>query len=226
MQNKFSFKKIFFLWFLWVLIGVFLIILINLYVLSFSKGKIFSWEDNITGYEVGIVFWARVYEWGKPSDILADRLKVAKKAYDEGKITKIIVSGDNSKSHYDEPTSMRNYLINLWVKKDDIYLDYAGFDTYDTLYRAREIFWVEKALLFTQEFHLKRALYIAEKLEIKSIWIHTDLQKYIYADYYERREVLARTKAFFSTDILKVKPKFLGNPINMNFPQTELNNEN
>lgn len=219
MLNKITLKRIFFFWVLWIFISFFLIILINLYVLSFSKGKIFSWEEDITGYEVGIVFWAKVYEWWKPSDILADRLKVAKKAYDNGNIKKIIVSWDNSKSHYDEPTSMRNYLINLWVEKDDIYLDYAGFDTYDTLYRAKEIFWVEKALLFTQEFHLKRALYITERLGIESIWIHTDLQKYIYANYYNRREFLARVKAFFSTDILKIKPKFLWEKIDLTIPQ-------
>lgn len=219
MLNKISFKKILFFWVLWVLIWFFMIIIINFYVLSFSKGKIFSWAENITGYEVGIVFWAKVHEWWKPSDILSDRLKVAKKAYDERKIIKIIVSWDNSKSHYDEPTSMKNYLVTLWVKKDDIYLDYAGFDTYQTLYRAKEIFWVNKSLLFTQEFHLKRALYIAEKLWIESIGVHTDLQKYIYANYYDRREFLARVKAFFSTDILKIKPKFLWEKIDLTIPQ-------
>lgn len=222
MQNKIHFKKFFLTWIFWLFLWIIIVFSINIYVLSFSKWKIFTSSENIWNFEVGIVFWARVYEWWKPSDILADRLIGAKKAYDNGDITKIIVSWDNSKSHYDEPTSMRNYLVNLGVEKDDIYLDYAGFDTYDTLYRAKEIFWVEKALLFTQEFHLKRAIYIADRLGIDSIWISTDLQKYIYMNYYNRREILARTKAFFSTDILKVKPRFLGNPINLYTPQTEL----
>lgn len=216
--------KIKILKYLWtfLLFWILSIISINLYVLSFSKWKILQNTNNLEKIEVWLVFWARVMQTWVPSDILKDRLKVAISAYKEEKINKIIVSGDNSIEKYDEPTSMRNYLVDNWVAKDDIYLDYAWFDTYDTLYRAKYIFWVENVVLFTQEFHLKRALYISEKLWIGSIWVSTNLQSYIHDDYYDRREVLARIKAFLNVDILNSKPKFLWNKIDMNFPQEEI----
>jgi vancomycin permeability regulator SanA len=103
-----------------------------------------------------------------PSDILKDRLDTAYDAYKAGKIKKIIVSGDNRKVDYNEPDNMKKYLISLGVNPKDIQPDYAGFDTYSSLYRAREIFQVKKVILFTQDFHLKRALYIGKRLGIKT----------------------------------------------------------
>lgn len=205
-----------------IILWIVSILMINLYVLNFSEGKIISDINNLEQTNVWLVFWAKVMKTWIPSDILKDRLKVAIEAYKKNKINKIIVSGDNSLEKYDEPTSMKNYLVENGVLKDDIYLDYAWFDTYDTLYRARDIFWVDNIVLFTQEFHLKRALYIWEGLGIKTIWVSTNLQIYIYDDYYNRREVLARVKAFLNVEILKSKPKFLGNKIDMSNPQKEL----
>ena len=203
---------------LWLLV----ILLINLYVLSFSKDKILQNTSDLEQTKVWLVFWAKVQNNGIPSDILADRLKVSIEAYKNSKIEKIIVSWDNSREEYDEPTSMRDYLISNWVKQDDIYLDYAWFDTYDSLYRAREIFWVEELVLFTQEFHLKRALYISSRLWIKSIWVQTNLQKYIYDDYYSRREMLARVKAFLNVEILSSKSMYWWKKVDMNNPQEEI----
>jgi vancomycin permeability regulator SanA len=108
---------------------------------------------------------------------------------------------------------MQKYLLDLWVEKDDIYLDYAGFDTYDSLYRAREIFWVQKVVLFTQDFHLKRALYIAKRLWLQPLWVETNLQSYVKDKYNNIREVFARVKAFLEVEILKSKPRFLGDKI-------------
>jgi len=104
---------------------------------------------------------------------------------------------------------MKQYLIKEWVKELDIYQDYAGFDTYDSLYRAHEIFWVDELVLFTQDFHLKRAMYISKKLWIKTYWVETNLQKYLKESYNNRREIFARIKAFFEIEIFKSKPKFL-----------------
>lgn len=190
------------------LIIVLFTIAVNLYVLSYSKGMIRDISQEISNFQVGIVFWASVKNNSTPSDILKDRLQVAYEAYKKWYISQIIVSGDNSQQSYNEPVVMQKYLIELWVDEHDIYVDYAGFDTYDTLYRARDIFGVDKALIFTQEFHLKRALYIAARLGIESMWIHTDLQPYIHIDYYNRREVLWRVKAFLDVEVWKSKPKF------------------
>lgn len=186
---------------------------INFYVLSFSNINYYYDVDGLEKNYVWLVFWASVIRNNTPSDILKDRLKVAYKAYESWKIEKIIVSGDNSYMNYNEPLTMKRYLVELWVDDDDIYLDYAWFDTYDSLYRAKNIFWVDSIVLFTQDFHLKRAMYISKKLWIKTYWVETNLQKYQKGDYYNRRELMARIKAFLEVEVLKSKPRFLWDKI-------------
>jgi len=188
---------------------VILIITVNFYVLSFSEDNYYYDVEWLDQNNVWLVFWASVVWNSKPSDILKDRLKVTFDAYENWKIQKIIVSWDNSISTYNEPLAMQKYLINLWVKEYDIYPDYAWFDTYDSIYRAKEIFWVDSLVLFTQDFHLKRAMYISKSLWLKTFWVETNLQKYKNQSYNNRREVLARIKAFLDVEILKSKPKFL-----------------
>jgi len=190
-----------------------IITVINFHVLSFSKINYYYDIDGLEEKYVWLVFWASVLQDWTPSDILKDRLKVAYRAYNTWKIEKIIVSWDNSHKSYNEPVWMKKYLMGLWVDEDDIYLDYAWFDTYDSIYRAREIFGTNEIVLFTQDFHLKRAMYISNKLWIKTYWVETNLQKYINEDYNERREVFARIKAFIEIEIFKPKPKFLWDKI-------------
>ena len=211
-------KKLWILIFSWILA----IVLINIYVLSFSYWNIHTDTTKLQAKPVGIVFWARVFSNGQPSDILKDRLSVAISSYKTWLIDKILVSGDNWRETYDEVTTMQKYLISKGVKQDDIYLDYAWFDTFDTLYRAKHIFWVENSYLYTQEFHLKRAVYIGKRLWIETQGISTDLQDYIYTGYYNRREVLARVKAFLNVEILRSKSKYLWNPVDMSKPQQEI----
>ncbi len=182
---------------------------VNYYVLTYSKEDYFYNVEWLDDKYVWLVFWASILVNKEPSDILKDRLKVAYNAYKLWKIKKIIVSGDNSLVDHNEPEVMKQYLIKEWVKELDIYQDYAGFDTYDSLYRAHEIFWVDELVLFTQDFHLKRAMYISKKLWIKTYWVETNLQKYLKESYNNRREIFARIKAFFEIEIFKSKPKFL-----------------
>ncbi len=215
-------KKLLLYFLAFILFWLILIFLINIYVLSFSKNNISDNIWDIQNYQVWIIFWAKVEDNWIPSDILADRLIVWANSYLEQKIQKIIVTGDNSTDDYDEVTAMADYLVNLWVTREDIYLDYAWFDTYSSLYRALEIFWVQKAVLFTQEFHLKRALYIWKRFWIDVFGVSTNLQNYIYDNYYDRREILARVKAFLEVEIFKSKPKYLGQKIDMTKPQEDL----
>ncbi len=206
-------KRNIFIWFSVLILIIASIVMINFHVLNYSKTNYYYDVDWLEDKYVWLVFWASVLQNGTPSDILKDRLKVAYNAYKLWKIQKIIVSWDNSHISYNEPKAMKNYLINLGVDEDDIYLDYAWFDTYDSIYRAKEIFWVKEIVLFTQDFHLKRAMYIAKKLWLKTYWVETNLQKYLLEDYNNRREVLARIKAFFEIEIFKSKPKYLGDKI-------------
>jgi SanA protein len=186
---------------------------INFYVLSFSKDNYYSSVDDLDSIYVWLVFWASVIWKDEPSDILKDRLDVVFEAYKKNKIEKIIVSWDNSIEYYNEPIVMQKYLIEKWIDVDDIYLDYAWFDTYDSIYRAKKIFWVDIVVLFTQDFHLKRAMYIAKRLWLETYWVETNLHKYVLDDYNNRREIFARIKAFLDVEIFKSKPKFLWNEI-------------
>ena len=112
---------------------------------------------------------------------------------------------------------MYKFLVSRWVDSDDIYLDYAGFDTYDSIYRAKYLFWVKEVTLFTQDFHLKRAMYLAKRLGFKKvIWIQTNLHKYKADNYNNRREILARVKAFLDIEINNSKPIVLGELVDMN----------
>jgi SanA protein len=198
----------------WIIVWLILFILVvNFYVLSFSKNGYFKEIKKLPETRIWLVFWASVRRDWRPSDILKDRLYTAYEAYKIWKIKKIIVSWDNRKVDYNEPDNMKKYLVKLWVKESDIQPDYAGFDTYSSLYRAKEIFWVKKIILFTQDFHLKRALYIGKKLGIETYWIETNNHSYLKEKYNNFREIWARIKAFFEVEIFKSKPKFLGEKI-------------
>lgn len=189
------------------------IILINVYVLSFSINAFFSHIEDISPGEIGLVLGASVKANGEPSDILKDRLDTAVIFYTTEKISKILVSGDNGTASYNEPVAMQKYLIAQGVNSDDIYLDYAGFDTYDSLYRARDIFGSQDLIIFTQGFHLHRAVYIAKRLDMNVVWVTTDVQKYLGHNRNSIREVFARVKAFFEVEIFKPTPKYLGDTI-------------
>lgn len=214
-------KKYIFWWIGLLSIWILVIYIINIYVLWFSNQNYFTKINDLPNNEVGLVFWASVINNSTPSDILKDRLKVASQAYKAWKIQQIIVSWDNSKKNYNEPDTMKKYLVWLWVSPSHIHPDYAGFDTYDTLYRARDLFFVKNITLFTQDFHLKRAMYISEKLWIITYGMETNLQPYIADKYNQRREILARVKAFLEIEIWKSTPKFLWDPLRIT-PQEEI----
>ena len=185
---------------------------INFYVVDFWKKFILE-PQNIKNYKIWLVLWAGIKKNSIPTDILKDRLQIAYNYYKKWKIKKIIVSGDNAKNYHNEPEVMKKYLINLWVKNQDIYPDYAWFDTYDSIYRAKEIFDAKEIIIFTQKYHLYRSLYIANKLWLKAIWVETDLHKYLWYTRFKLRELLSRIKAFLEIEIFKSKPKFLGDKI-------------
>ena len=198
---------------IWLVVFIASLFLVNFYVLQDSKDTMYNDIENLPEYKVWLVFWASVYRDGTPSPVLRDRLDGAYDAYQAGKIKKLIVSGDNSVEKYDEPTAMQQYLIARGVTESDIFLDYAGFDTFDSVYRANYIFWVSEMTLFTQSFHLKRALYIADWLWLEAAWYATDYNQYINENYNNRREFFSRIKAFLEIEIINAKPKFLWEPI-------------
>ena len=162
-----------------------------------------------------IVFGAAVYGSGRLSPVLRDRMDTAVTLYHDGKVEKILVSGDNSSDDYDEPGAMMAYAIGRGVHPDDIQPDYGGRRTYDTCYRAREIFQLETAILVTQRFHLPRALFTCQRLGVEAVGVMADLRPYRAARFYEVRETLATAVALWDT-IRQLPAPVLGDPIPIN----------
>lgn len=163
---------------------------------------------------VAIILGAKVKADGEPSDILRDRLLTAIDLYRAESVDKILVSGDDGQIEYDEVNAMRLYLLAANVDADDIFLDHAGFDTYDSMIRANKVFGVTKAIIVTQEYHLPRALYLADAFDINAQGVAADRQTYLGILRYQARELLADVKAVVDV-ILQSSPHFLGDTIDI-----------
>ena len=161
---------------------------------------------------VAIVFGALVYPDHSLSPILEDRVQAAVYLYKAGKVKKLLMTGDNSRKHYNEPQAMANYAMANGVPARDIALDYAGFDTYDSCYRAREIFGIKSAVLVTQRYHVHRAIMIARHLGIDAVGVELpDWSKYPNFRFsLTSREWLADLKATWDINVTHRKPHFLG----------------
>lgn len=161
------------------------------------------------GQECLIVFGALVRDTGV-SLILQDRLDAAFNHWKLHPKMKIIVSGDHGRKNYDEVNAMREYLESKGVPSSLIFMDHAGFNTYETLYRARDVFKVKSAVLVTQEYHLVRAVYVGRALGMDTTGLIADARVYFKMPKYLLREYLARTKDFFNVHLVRPEPTFLG----------------
>lgn len=199
-------KKVKIVSIVWVCVCLFFVFF-NLFVVKKYQKNISSLE-NAPQKHTGLVLWAGAKN-GILSHIFQDRLDTAIWAYKNWKIKKILISWDNGKTTYDELTPAKIYTNKIWVPKEDIFLDYAGFDTYDSIYRAKAIFQAHEFLVFSQDFHLPRALYICDELEITCTGVLSNKRKYLWETRYNLRENLARIKAFWNTFLWNATPKFL-----------------
>jgi len=210
-KKKKIFKAAFFAFFL-AAAGLSFFVAMNLEIVKFSKEYLYSDCNLIPKSQAVIILGAKVQKGGSLSDMYKDRADAAIEIYRKGKAEKIIVSGDHGGKEYDEVNAAKKYLLEQNIPAKDIFLDHAGFDTYDSLYRARDIFQVEQLIISTQDFHLSRAVYIARKLGIEAFGIRTDRHIYGGENFYQAREALARIKAHVEV-FCQAKPKFLGEPI-------------
>ena len=149
---------------------------------------------------------------GKPKPMLRDRLLTGIELYKSGAADKIIMSGDHGRADYDEVNVMRAFALEQGVRAEDIFLDHAGFSTYDSLYRARDVFLAERIVIITQEYHLSRALYLADALGLEAWGVAAAPRNDAGQIMRDAREILARDKAILWA-ILQPEPKFLGDPI-------------
>lgn len=212
MFKKIHIKRVMIFLLLTMFFSAVTILLIDYYVSS-QGAKYLSSLTEVPQADAIIVFGAYVFPDGTVSQMLADRLDYAYKLYRANKAAKIVVSGDHGSKTYDEVNAMRKYLQSKGVPREDIFMDHAGFSTYDTLYRARDVFVIKKAILVSQEYHVVRALYIANKLGIEGYGVASDTYVYPGMKYYRVRELGARCKAFLQAGILKPEPKYLGDTI-------------
>ena len=159
-----------------------------------------------------LVLGCAVWLDNEPSPMLKDRLDTAIALYRAGAAPKLLLSGDNSIAEYSEPDCMLKYTLAQGVPPEDIFLDFAGFSTYESVYRSHAVFMADRMIVVTQKYHLFRALKACEALGIEARGVASNQQKYAGRFYREAREVLARDKDFFK-GLIRAKPTFLGDEI-------------
>lgn len=181
-----------------------------------ASGHIYTLEAA-PARPVAIIFGAQVYRSGRLSAMLADRVEVGARLYHAGKVQTLLLTGDNHTATYNEPEAMRQYALSLGVPDEAIVLDYAGFRTYDSCYRARDIFQVDRAILVTQAFHLDRALLICDSLGLDAVGVAAD---FVRPTGYSRWSLLQSQLREFPATLMAVvdllrgdQPTFLGEPL-------------
>ena len=190
-----------------------IILVINLYVRLSTYKQIIEESDYTKLSDIDCIIILGAGIWGdKPSPMLEDRLLECIKLYQNNVSDKIIMSGDHGRKEYDEVNIMKNYAIEKGISSENIFMDHAGFSTYESIYRAKDIFEAKKVIIITQEYHLYRALYIANQLGVEAYGVGADPRKYVGEAYREIREILARNKDFIKC-IFKPEPTYLGDTI-------------
>jgi vancomycin permeability regulator SanA len=183
-----------------------------------ADGKIYQINDrSIPNHHVALVFGAGLNGEGRPSKMLYDRVATAVDLYNNNKVDKLLMTGDNGTPDYNEVEAMRQTAVELGVPDEDIVLDYAGFNTWDSCYRAREVFSLTEATLVTQRFHLPRALYACNHLGVRSVGVVADRSEYS-TFYNETRELLALLGTGVRI-LINDQPRFLGPKVNVDQPQ-------
>lgn len=192
-------------------LGIISVLWINSRVKSVTKPRILSVEQakQLEDVDCIIVLGCQVREDGSLSDMLHDRLWRSVQLYEEGVSDRLLMSGDHGREDYNEVGAMKQYAINRGVPSEAVFMDHAGFSTYETMYRAKEVFKARKVVIVTQGYHLYRALYIAEKLGLEAYGVASDLQSYVGQSKRDVREVAARCKDFVKC-IFKPEPTYLG----------------
>lgn len=199
------------------------ILIPNLLVVNTAKNSVILPEKaaELKDADCIVVLGAGVRN-GKPTAMLRDRLLTGISLYENGAAPKIIMSGDHGREEYDEVNVMKSFAVERGVPDEDIFMDHAGFSTYDTVYRAKAVFEADSIIIVSQKYHLYRAIYTAEKLGIKAVGVSSDLETYRGQTKRDFREILARDKDFFKC-IIKPEPTYLGEkiPVSGNGNQTD-----
>jgi vancomycin permeability regulator SanA len=184
------------------LVGVFLCalpFLLSIVVTKHYESQTYTDINNLPAQQTALVLGASVFKDGTPSDILSDRLLVARDLYKAGKVQKLLLTGSNQAEDYNETGAMEKFLLKEGVPASVLITDQSGHRTYDSCWRAKHVFGLNEAILITQSFHMPRALWLCNTLGLKSIGLLADHPRYQFHDwaYWKIRDILSLNKAFF-----------------------------
>jgi SanA protein len=209
-------KKLFIGLLILMLVSIVAVVSINTYIKVSVKDKIITVEEATSlDADCILVLGAGVGGNEKPSRMLEDRLLQGIELYKNGASDRLLMSGDHGRKEYDEVNVMKKFAIDRDIVSEHIFMDHAGFSTYESLYRAKEIFKADKIIIVTQKYHLYRALYIAKKLGIDAYGVASNPRNYAGQKSRDLREFLARVKDFLYV-IVKPEPTYLGEAISVN----------
>lgn len=214
-KNK-KFRKVLLTLFTLIIVGTIVAIGVDIYVILSTKDNIIDVKkaSELKDVDCILVLGCQVYNNYALSPMLCERVDKSLEVYDTGVTKKILASGDNGTVEYNEVFAMKNYILSTSdVYPEDVFMDHAGFSTYESIYRARDVFKVKKVIIVTHKYHLYRSIYIANKLGLEAYGVAVD-DNHKGKYYREFREVLARDKDFIKC-IFKPGPKFLGDVIDI-----------
>ncbi len=196
------------------LLGGIAVLGINGIVKGTTKNQILAPEEaaKLNDVDCILVLGCGVRSDGTPSDMLRDRLQRSVELYQLGAAPKLLMTGDHGREGYDEVDVMKSFAVDAGIASENVFMDHAGFSTYESVYRAKEIFQAKKVIIITQQYHLYRAIYIAQQLGLEAYGVASDYQPYYGQTKRDIREVLARVKDF-GTALFQPKPTYLGDAI-------------
>ena len=214
MRKRRLFLRVFSILLCLVITGLCVVGLINGIVVRQTRDRILTPQEaaELEDVDCILVLGCGVKDDGTPSDMLSDRLRRGVELYDLGASQKLLMSGDHGRDGYNEVAAMKRYAVDAGVTSENVFMDHAGFSTYESLYRAKEVFCAKKIIIVSQEYHLYRALYIAQKLGLDAYGVHADYRGYTGQQARDIREVLARIKDCF-TSVFQPEPAYLGETI-------------
>lgn len=194
-------------------IGLVIIAVPNIIIIS-SANKYIAKPEETENLNADCVLVLGAAVWGENtlSHMLEDRVLQGIDLYERGSSGKILMSGDHGREEYDEVNAMKNYAVQKGVPADDIFMDHAGFSTYESMYRAKDVFQADKVIIVTQKYHLYRSVYVARALGIEAYGVPSNPRPYRSVIKNNAREILARVKDF-GTSIIKPLPTYLGEAI-------------
>jgi SanA protein len=189
--------------------GALLLVIANVHINGYDE-YVAKDYNRLQYNKVGLLLGTSKYAYGRPNLYFANRIDTAVALYKAGKIECLLVSGDNSRKNYNEPQDMKEALVKPGVNAEDIYLDYAGFSTLDSVVRANRVFNVKSMTIISQQFHCERAIYIARAHGVEAVGYAAKDVSGALSTKVKLREYLARAKAVMDVAIIRREPKFYG----------------